>query len=209
MKNAFLEKIRRRLKQWLARYQPYQKKLLAWWQPWQKKLHTWTKPRLEQLQARWQSLNPRERYAALGGGITAGLLLFYALIWSPLNTHLDDLRTRIAGEKKTAAWMQAADQELRSLEERQSKLPFKQLSQRINAVQEDLRQAPLGKSLTQLSQSAPDEIHIVFDQVNFDELVAGVIAFSQQHHLTVKQAAVKRMNGSGLVQAEFVFKVGN
>jgi len=193
----------------LAWSKPQREKFLAWWLPQQEKLLLWAAPQLEKLKARWQSLAAREKSTILGGGIVSAILLLYALIWSPLNSQLDSLRTKIAGEKKTAAWMQAADKHIRSLENQQSQAPAKTLSLRINAIQEELRQAPLGKNLSQLTQSNIDEIRGVFDRVDFDTLIAWLMEFSQQHDLTIKQASVRRLNNVGLVQAEFVFRVGH
>src|SRR5690242_2951032 len=123
--------------------QLWRKQFMRWYQPQRDKIAASAAPHLARLQDRWQSLNTREKYSILTGATLTGLLLFYALIWSPLNTHLADLRTQILREKKTAAWMQAADQTLRALETQDGKISAKQLSQRINLVQEDLRQSPL------------------------------------------------------------------
>src|SRR5574338_1160088 len=91
---------------WLA---PRREKLLAAWRPLQEKMRVAAEPHLATVKKRWQSLNTREKYTVLSGAVVTAILLFYVLIWSPLDTHLDELRTQIRGEKKTAAWMQAAD----------------------------------------------------------------------------------------------------
>ncbi len=188
-----------------ARCQPGVERLLAWWRPHQKELLSRAKPYLEKFQARWQSLNQRERYSVLGGGSVTALLLFYAFLWCPLTAHLDDLRLRIQAEKKTAAWVKAVNKQLQNLEERQPKSSVKQLSRRINLVQEDLQRAVYGKSLTLLTQTAPDEIRAAFDKVQFDEFIAWLMTFTQDHRLIVKEAGVKRLNNLGLVQVEVVF----
>ncbi len=181
--------------------------LLRWFQPRREQIAVWAAPRLTALQGRWQSFNTREKYSVLTGASLIGIFLFYVLIWSPLNSHLADLRTEILREKKTAAWMQAADQTLRTVDSKQSKLSAKRLSQRINLVQEDLRQAPLHENITQLTQSAPNEIRCVFDRVDFDTFVPWLMMFSEERNLTIKQATVRRLNQVGLVQVELVLQV--
>ena len=200
MRTFFRKKIRFALKQAKRRYPLWQNKI-------REKALLWVVPWLEKLKNRRQSLNSREKYSVLAGMALTIILLFYALIWSPLNSHLDNLRQQIRREKKTAAWMHAIDKQLHALESKQSQTPAKLLSQRINLVQEDLRQAPLSKNLTQLTQNSIDEIHCVFDHVNFDTLITWLLGFSQQHDLTIKQASLRRLNKIGLVQAEFVLQV--
>lgn len=196
-----LAQLRIYLKPWQERLDHYGKIL-------QERLRVFLHPQQKKLKARWHSLSQREQHILCCGGLAATLLLFYVLIWSPLNTHLDDLRTRITAEKKTAAWAKNVDTQLRNLEERESKLSLKQLSRRINAVQEDLQEVPFRQNLTQLTQSAPNEIRVVFDKVSFDEWVAWLMTFSEQHHLIVKETAVKRLNNIGLVQVSLVLQVG-
>lgn len=184
-----------------------QLKIRSLWDSLQEKLRRVAAPHLVTAKGRWQSLNRREKCTVLAGTILTSMLLFYLLIWSPLNTHLTELRGQILQEKKTAAWMQAADSALRKVESKQTKLTAKLLSQRINLIQEDLRQAPLHQNLTQLTQSSADEIRCVFDRVDFDTFIRWLMEFSQQHNLTIKQATVRRLNNVGLVQAELIFQV--
>lgn len=198
-----------RQEKFLAWCGPQREKIMVWWQPQQEKLHVYATPYLEQLKTRWQSLASREKNVLLGGALATAILLLYALIWSPLNSKLDSLRLQIQGEKKTAAWIQAANKQILALENKQSQAPAKSLSLRINTIQEELRQASIGKNLTQLAQSNANEIHCVFDRVDFDTLIGWLMDFSQQHDLTIKQASVRRLNNIGLVQAEFIFRVGS
>ncbi|HSW71689.1 MAG TPA: type II secretion system protein M [Gammaproteobacteria bacterium] len=195
--------------QLLTQLKPYQKKISALWLPQQEKILLSARPRLAQLKTRWQTLDSREKNMLLGGAFITSFLLFYALIWSPFHSHLELLRQQIRAEKKTIAWMQVASKQLQALEGRQSMPSAKLLSERINLVQEDLRQTRLSKNITRLTQSSSDEIRCSFDRVDFDTLIKWLIPFSQQHDLTVKQASVRRLNTVGLVQAEFVFQVGH
>jgi type II secretory pathway component PulM len=217
MNSLILKKSRLWLKQVISWYQPQQEKILAfsqpyreklktWWRPQQEKLAHWASPHYEKLKTRWQSLAPREKNALQGGALLVLVLLLYAFLWSPLNTHLDKLRTQIQGEKKTAAWIQTADKQIRALENEQKKISTQTLSLRLNTIQEELRQGPLSKMLTQLNQSGADEIHCVFERVDFDTLMGWLIPFAQEHDLSVKQASFRRLNNVGLVQAEFVFR---
>lgn len=216
MKIVFHKRVYAWLKQLAARYQPQQEKIITqckpylekirlWWLPQQEKIAQWATPRLAQFKAHWHSLAAREKSIVLGGAIVAAALLFYALMWSPLNAHLDNLRTQIQAEKKTAAWIQAADKQIRSLESKQGPVSVKKQARRLNKIEEDLRQAPLSKNLTQLTQNSNEEIHCVYDQVDFDTLLAWLMPFTQEHELIVKQASIRRLNNIGLVQAEFTF----
>jgi|GEM_PF-5730283 len=176
--------------------QAYFQKAQAFWQPYQ-----------EKLKARWQNLESREKNTILGGTILVSILLLYILIWSPFHDHLDDLRQKIHHEKKTAIWMDAASRQLKSLEAKQEAPSGKLLSRRLNAVQEALSQAPHSKNMSQLAQTNPEEIHCVFDQVDFDSFMIWLIGFAQEQDLIIKQASIQRLNNVGLVKAELIFKI--
>ena len=54
---------------------------------------------LEQLYARWRTLQPRERIVLGSGATLALVMLGYALFWVPLQRDLSHLRTAVPKER--------------------------------------------------------------------------------------------------------------
>ena len=63
------------------------------------------------------TLSERDRLIVLYGGIVAALLLFYFIIWSPLNAKNDELVDSNAQTRDLIDWMQKAKVQLVHLHE--------------------------------------------------------------------------------------------
>ena len=195
-------------------WQSYHEKLAIWWAPQGAKLALFWQPYRVKMQGyyqkaegRWQEMQERERRWASIGGAALALFLFYSLIWSPLNSSVDELREEIQREQRTWAWVKEADKKMQALEKKQQPPSSHSQLAQLNALQQKIQISPIAAMLTQLVQTGPDELRVSFANVDFDQLMTWLIRFSQQEGFTVTQATVQRGTALEIVQADFVFKL--
>ena len=58
------------------------------------------------LQRYWHSLSERDRRVLAVGGLLVVCILFYALVWTPIQDNLKRLRPQVASQSMDLAWMQ-------------------------------------------------------------------------------------------------------
>lgn len=155
----------------------------------------------------WFNLNLREKQM-VGLGVTVTIMaLLYGLIWSPLHNSVSALRDQIQRNQQLLSWMQAADQQIQTAAKMTPTptAPHNAASW-LSIVQNNVKQSPLAKNLTQLVQADNDSVKLTFQQVDFDLLISWLTELWQQQGLVVTQLTITSGSTPGIVGAEFILK---
>src|SRR5579871_5007919 len=72
--------------------------------------------RLNKYKEWWNTLAPREQRALMFAIMALVIFLAYALIWSPLNATVAEMREHITTRGKMLTWMQAMSNEINELQ---------------------------------------------------------------------------------------------
>lgn len=156
----------------------------------------------------WSRLSQQERRIVGVGGTIVSILLVYALIWSPMLSHLNAMRKRIKTGERTLAWMQAANTKIQSFE-RDDQVASKQISPvaLMSILQKEINQNTLGQSLKQLKQASNDTIEIDFKQVEFDKVVTFLTTTLKSYRVTVDQFSATAGAKPGIVDVQLMLKL--
>jgi type II secretory pathway component PulM len=164
---------------------------------WQVKLKEW-----------WQKLSLREQQTVAFGSVVVGAFMFYMLIWGPYLERIDLLRKQIQSEQKTLAWMQAADSEIKKIEEQtKNKNAATTPVAMLSYLQKQIEQAKLNSALTGLKQVNNDAIELHFQKVEFDGFMRLLMLVLSTQNVTVTQLAVLADNTPGIVNADLMLKI--
>ncbi len=71
------------------------------------------------LQGYWRNLSIRDQRVLSFGALIVLIILFYALIWAPVQSNLKRLRTQVISQSADLAWMQQQTAEIRKLNQNQ------------------------------------------------------------------------------------------
>jgi len=155
----------------------------------------------------WLNLNLREKQAVSLGATVMTLALLYGLIWSPLHNSVTALRDQIQHNQQLLSWMQTADQQIQAAEKMtQTPTATHNAASWLSIVQDNIKQSPLTKNLTQLVQADNDSVKLTFQQVDFDLLISWLTELWQQQGLVVTQLTITSGSIPGIVGAEFILK---
>lgn len=155
---------------------------------------------------RFNNLNLREKQIISLGLFILIIALIYFLLWSPLDSAVTALRTQIRSDQGLLTWMQNADQQIRSLEKIETVAPSSSQRSLLGILQNAINETPLAKNVKQLHQMDVDSVQMVFENVNFDELMTWLIHMTKQENLMITQMIITPMNRSGLVHADLILK---
>jgi len=71
------------------------------------------------LQGYWRNLSIKDQRVLGFGALIVLVILFYALIWSPVQSNLKRLRTQVISQSADLAWMQQQTEKIRKLRQSQ------------------------------------------------------------------------------------------
>jgi len=157
----------------------------------------------------WYSrLEQREQRMVSIGGVALAAAILYFGIWSPFLGRVDNLRTTIAGEQKTLAWMKDAEDKIKQLSsennaERKSVTPVALLSE----LQDAVNQAGMKDALTQMKQASNESVHMEFKNVSFDQLMKLMINVLKANQVNITQFNANALATPGMVNADIIINI--
>ena len=144
----------------------------------------------------FESLDGRERIFVSGGGVVVVIVLFYALIWLPLDKGQKELAAEITTWERSLA-------ELRPLKALQatggtaqsSNAPGQQQTP-VVIVDRSLRARGLDRSLKRSQPTTSNGIRVEFENVAFDDLVLWLGDLGNQYSMQVSAGSFSAANQS-------------
>lgn len=112
------------------------------------------------------NLSERDRIVIFYGGIIAGLLLFYFLIWSPLSEKNDDLIQSNNQTRELIDWMQKAKVQLIQLHQ-QSKNKAPSAASLLSTIEQSIKRDRLDSTNPDIKQQEKNRVQVTFAEVDF------------------------------------------
>lgn len=161
---------------------------------------------LVKFREKWSLLSLREKQVISVGSIFVLCFFFYELIWSPLFTYNEHLRTRLSSQQKTLAAMQTTDAAIKQLKHTNAKKIANPIDL-LAILQHKIDAAGLSQNLIHMKQASRNTIEMQFQKVVFDELIKLLIATTREEGVSISQLAITSENMQGIVNANVVLKL--
>lgn len=151
----------------------------------------------------------RERWiVAIGAGLGV-VLLFYTLVWYPLQSNLSELRQSVAALRTDVAWMRQAAQDVKRLS-----AVAAQDGQTATAREESLlvlvdrtaKAAGLGSAVKRVEPQSNNQLQVRLEQVSFDQMIRWLGNLEQDYGVAIVNAVIDRQAQSGRVDARLVLQ---
>ena len=143
-----------------------------------------------------ESLERRERMFVLGGAAAVVLALFYALVWSPLDSGHKYLQSSVEtwqqslAELRPLRGMQSATTEVSRPAPNSQQTP-------VVIVDQTLRARGLDRSLQRSQPTTSNGIRVEFENVAFDDLVLWLDDLSSQYAMEVASGSLSATTQAG------------
>ncbi len=151
------------------------------------------------MKAWWRSLSASEQRTLSIGAVVGGMLGFYALVWSPLQTHLRDLKNTALAQQRLAQWMQQTHANLQHASKQSQQRRQLNTEAMLSEIASRLEAADLRTNLSSLTQTNAQQVQCRFDAVPFDKGINWVSTMIQQYPLQVEELNVQRTPNAGVV----------
>ena len=158
-------------------------------------------PRILQLVARYNGLPPRDRGALQLLVVFVVGLLFYLLVWAPVNNFYASSMAQRERQLSLIQYLHATEAQARALGSgKASALAGQSLLSQISSSTQGFQIKP-----NRLQPEGSDGVSVWFDDVNFNNLVRWLEAQAQQG-ITVRQISIDRDDLPGTVSARVILQ---
>lgn len=155
----------------------------------------------------WAQLQDRERRFIRYGGITAIVLLFYVLLWSPFLDNVSAAQQDLEDKRQLLQWMQTASVQFQQLKKQGHGPANLSTDNMLSTVSQSLKDSALASLVSEIKQTNDLKVTVNFKQVNFDDLIQWLLNIRKQYGLQVDQIQIEQVSTApGLVQAALVLK---
>lgn len=147
----------------------------------------------------WQQRNRREKQLLLAAIGVLAVVLYYFLVWLPLENKLDALRTNLQSEQTLLTWMQqmaplVKSSRLRTVSDKRELFSIVETNFKTKPVKEKLSFARLGEN----------RVSISFKDVTFNDLLKELVFMKRQFDVQISELQVNRMATEGMVEGRVV-----
>lgn len=155
---------------------------------------------LDELRARFDTLEPRERRFLVAGAVAVVAAVLYFAVVAPLAAYRAQLEQRVESQRELVAWMRGAVEVLR--ERGPAREPAVDTSGSLLAlVDSSARSAGLAQPLRRIQQEGDDAVRVRLEGAGFDQVIVWLDNLRQRYGVIASDMSVDRAEGAGLVNA--------
>ncbi|MCG8465896.1 MAG: type II secretion system protein M [Xanthomonadales bacterium] len=156
------------------------------------------------MKAWWQQQTPRDRNIIIWGGLLAGLLLLWALIWDPLSDSRASLRSGISEQRSTRLWLEQVEQLLLRQPNSQQQNTLQSFEgSLLRLVDDTVRAQGMAAAIERMEPDGPGQVRLWLRSAKFDEMVQWIENVSSRYGLTIDQAQISK-DDTGRVNARLL-----
>ncbi|HLQ26188.1 MAG TPA: type II secretion system protein M [Acidiferrobacterales bacterium] len=157
---------------------------------------------LQNYLTRWQSLQPRERFALTIAGVVLLIVVFYLLLWSPIQRDLASLRVTVPQDRAKLTVMRAQALQVARLRTASAQSPSDNL---LSALEQSAATRGLRQYIGRIEPEGANGARVVIEEVNFNNLLTWLVDL-QGRGIRVENAVLQRKSNPGAVSARLLLR---
>lgn len=153
----------------------------------------------------WRRLQTRERRMLILAAIVMMLVVFWTVVWAPIQAARAELNGQLSGQRALVDWLERVAPEVRRLRDtRQPERTFAGQST-LAAIDQGARAAGLAGALKRIEPGTGEEVRVVLERASFPGLMRWLTATVAERPLAVSRLTADRV-GPGSVDCVVVLR---
>lgn len=148
------------------------------------------------MKAYLNSLNERERWMVVLGGLSLILYCYYIFLYAPINNRVQQKSAILTEQIDTLNWMKKVQGEAHSTKTKKTV----DNNQLLTLLATQLKQDDELKSAYQIQQTASGEIQLSFETVPFSLFMKWLAEINKEYSIIIKQLNVEHSNTPGVTR---------
>jgi len=155
----------------------------------------------------FEGLEFRERIILLSGTTVLAVFLFYMLVWQPVYSGYDRLKSNISGQRTTAIWMQESAARIVQLKGT-SRASGQGLGKRslLAVTDSTARAGGLAASLKRIEPEGSSGVRVWLEGASFDLFITWLDLLSSSHGISPDSVSMERNETAGQVDVRLTLQ---
>ena len=156
----------------------------------------------------FNGLGSRERLLLISGAAVLGVFLLYALIFSPMHTSYETLKTRVVAQRDTNSWMKQSAQLLQQLKSSRGPAAQGLGGKSLLAMADSTaRSNALGPFLKRVEPEGRKNVRVWLEGASFDQMVKWLGQLSSAYGIGIDSITMERSSDTaGRVNARLTLQ---
>lgn len=152
------------------------------------------------------SLQPRERFTVIVGGIALLFILLYLLVWAPITEYHEEQQLRLQSQQQLYSWMKNAAQEVSQLSGSSAGSAARNQNQSISALADrSARTTGIKAFITKIEQSQND-VKVTLSEADFDRIIHWLADLQDKYAISSTSIKIERTKTAGAVNAHITLE---
>ncbi len=152
------------------------------------------------------TLEQRERYIVIGGGIALIIMVFYLAIWEPINTNFQQQQSENESKRKLHSWMKGAAAEIKSLKSSSSNSISRTRNQSISSLADRSAATSGIKPFIEKIEQSKTGVKVIIKAANFDRIITWLSNMQSQYGIFAIKVKVEKSKTEGAVDANITLE---
>lgn len=152
------------------------------------------------IQQRLDAMEKRERLMVISAFIIVVITLFYALIWEPVFSELDQQKQRYQSQSQLLVWMKEKAQLINTLQASGSQSTTRFNNQSISSLVDRSAQSMGISSFIKKQTADKKGVKLDLEQVSFDKMISWLNDMQIKYGIQTSNIKIEKQNRSGAVK---------
>jgi len=148
-----------------------------------------------------RTLSERDRVFVLYGGLLAGVLLFYFMIWSPLSEKNADLIVSNAQTRDLITWIQKAKPQLMQIHQQAKNKSAMNISL-LSAIEQSVKRNHLDAAAGEIKQLENNRVQVSFAKVGYLPVMRWIEDVQVTSASKIDKVSIQKTEKPGIVHLE-------
>lgn len=147
------------------------------------------------------TLQPREKFIVIYGGIALLFILFYLLIWSPITEQLEQQQQKYVSQQQLHSWMKNAANEVVSIKSSTAGSAARFRNQSITSLADRSARITGVKGFINKIEQSKDDVKVTLNSADFDLVISWLADLQEKYGITSSSVKIEKTSESGSIDA--------
>ena len=152
----------------------------------------------------WETLQPKDRYMVLVGGVVVAIAILYFVVWTPVSASRNNKEMRVENKRETVIWMAQKKKEVEHLKRINPNLFNQATDSRslLAIVDNGAKQMGTRSSITRIDPDGENKVSIWVEDISFDHLIVLLGELERRNYVQIADASLNKSEQIGKVSGK-------
>jgi len=153
-----------------------------------------------------ETLEQRERYIVISGGIALLIMVFYLAIWEPVTAGFEQQQMQYESQRQLHSWMKGATAQIQALKSTSSNSISRTRNQSISSLADTSATTSGVKPFIEKIEQSKSGVKVTLKAANFDRIIIWLDDMQSKYGIFAVKVKVEKSKKTGAVDANITLE---